>query len=100
MTLSSNCQQLSQEGTRSNDREVTRSDTEVRIQREESGRNNVSNDEVRNTHIPTSSSGSHEIEIIIIGGSPLRTIPQLDGPASIHTGRTIEGIRTEPEITQ
>ena len=100
VTLSSNHQQPSQEGTRSNDREVTRSDIEVRIQREGSGRNNVSNDEVRNAPIPTSSSGSHENEILI-RSSPIRTIPQLDGPASIRTtGRTIEDIRTEPEITQ
>ena len=67
--------------------------------------NNVGNNGIRNTQIPTSCSGLHDIEIII-GDSPIRTltrdmIPQLDGPTSIcSTGRALENVRNEQEITQ
>ena len=42
--------------------------------------------------MPTSCSGTSSHETDIIGGSPVRThttdiIPQLDGPASVHTRR-------------
>ena len=78
---------------------MTRSDVEVRSQREGSGSNNIFCDETRNTQIPTSSSRSHEVEAVT-GSSPMRTIPQLDGPTSIHTTRNLEDIRTEPKVTQ
>ena len=105
VTFTSTHRQSSQEGARPNDREVMRSDIEVRNQREEPEMNNVSNNGVRNTQIPISSSGLHEIEIII-GGFPVRTltrdtIPQLDGPTSVHaTGRALENVRNEQEINQ
>ena len=72
VTLTSTRGQSSHEDARSNDREATRSDIEVRTQREEPGMNNISSNGVRNTQIPTSHSGLHEIEIKI-GGSPIRT---------------------------
>ena len=104
VTLLSTHRQLSQEDARPNDREVMRSDIEVRTQREEPGMNIVSNNGVRDTQILSFQSGLHEIEIII-GGSPIRTlirdmIPQLDGPASVcTTGRALENVRNEKEIT-
>ena len=82
-----------------------RSDVEVRTQREEPGTNKVSSNGIRDIQISSSHSGSYEIEIII-GGSPIRTItrdtiPQSDGPSSAHaTGRALESVRSEQEITQ
>ena len=109
VTLSSTCQQSSQEGTRPIDREAMRSDIEVRIQSGEPRIDNVSSNGVlmsndRDNQIPTSHSGlsSHETEII--GGSPIRTftrnmIPQLDGPTSVCTRRrTLKNVRAEQEI--
>ena len=93
MTLSSTCQQSSQEGTRPIDRESMRSDIEERTQREEPRIDNVRGNGVpvsinRDNQIPTPYSGLSLQEIEMIGGSHIRRrtrdmIPQLDGPTSI-----------------
>ena len=108
MTFPNACRQPSQVGTRLIDRETNTSDAEVRTQREEIRIGNLSSNEVivsndRDTQMPTSHSGLSSYDTEITGGSHIRThtmemIPQLDGPASVHSRRRIsENARTEQE---
>ena len=84
------------------------SDVEVRTQIEEIRIGNLSSNEViisndRDTQMPTSCSGISSYDTKITGGSHIRTctmdmIPQLDGPASVHSRRRIsENAGTEEE---
>ena len=81
----------------------------MRTQREETRIDNLSSNKVivsndRDTQMPTSCSGFSSYDTKITGGSHIRTctmdmIPQLDGPASVHSRRRIsENARTEQEI--
>ena len=105
MTLPSTCRQPSQVGTRLMDRETNTSEVEVRTQREETRIDNPSSNN-RDTQMPTSHSGlsSHDTEVT--GGSHMRThttdmIPQLDGPTSVRTRRSLsENTRIEQETIQ
>ena len=111
MTFPSACQQPSQVGTRLLDRETNTSEVEVITQREETRINNLSSNEViisndRYTQMPTSCIGLSSYDTEITGGSHIRTctkdmIPQLDGPASVHSQRRIsENTGTEQETIQ
>ena len=111
LTFPSACQQPSQVGTRLIDRETNMSDVEVRTQIEEIRIGNLSSNEVivsndRDTQMPTSHGGLSSYHTKITGGPHIRThttdmIPQLDGPASVHSRRKIsENARTEQETIQ
>ena len=93
-TIPSIHQQLSQVGTRFVDRETNMSEVEVRPQREET-RTDIIHSHSRGVQVPTSHSDLSSHDIDIVGGSPARPcvndiMPQLDGPASVHTRRRTE----------
>ena len=100
VTIPSTHQQLSQVESQVDlrlvDRETNTSEIELRSQREEN-RMNILSSHNRDVRMLTSHSGISSHETDIIGGSPVRTctidvIPQVDGPASVHTRR-----RPKPE---